>query len=77
VTGNESEKNRINGWNEWSKYVLKELERLNKCFEAIDKKVDDLLIEHTILKVKAGLWGALSGGITTLIAIVIWYFTKG
>ena len=34
-----------NGWNEWSKFVLKELERLNKCFQTLDNKFDDMAKE--------------------------------
>lgn len=29
-----------NGWNEWSKHVLLELQRLNSCYQDIDKKLD-------------------------------------
>jgi len=29
-----------NGWNEWSKYVLKELERLNENIEGLGEKID-------------------------------------
>ena len=29
-----------NGWSEWSKYVLKELERLNDCYKSMDEKLD-------------------------------------
>ena len=32
--------NEKNGWNEWSKFVLKELERLNTCYERLDEKLD-------------------------------------
>jgi hypothetical protein len=71
------ESKKLNGWTEWSKYVLKELERLAKCFEDIDKKLDLYIVELTVIKVKAGLWGALSGSVATLIGILIWYFTKG
>jgi hypothetical protein len=57
-----------NGWNEWSKHVLKELERLNGCYLALDKKTTDLLIEITQLKVKSGLWGFCGSAMAILLA---------
>lgn len=56
-----------NGWKEWSKYVLKELERLSKA----QKEMNDtlILIQRDIagLQVKAGLWGAAAGAIPVLV----------
>lgn len=60
-----------NGWSEWSKYVLKELERLNICFEGLDKKVDDIKTDITMLKVKAAMWGALGSLIAAPIIVII------
>ena len=31
-----------NGWNEWSKHVLKELERLNQNYESLNNKIDGI-----------------------------------
>jgi len=59
-----------NGWNEWSKYVLKELERLNGCYEQIDKKVDKIEQEIAMLKVKSGVWGLVGGLIPVVIALI-------
>ena len=73
-----------NGWNEWSRFVLKELERLNDRYERLDDKLDSkitMLSEEltkkyhkssndiTMLKVKAGVWGALAGVIPALSAL--------
>ena len=65
-----------NGWNEWSKHVLHELERMNDCFErlrddqqAVDKRL-------TILEIRAGLFGALGGSLPVLIYILIDYFNN-
>jgi len=51
----------MNGWNEWSKHVLAELERLNDCYERLDSKVTSLREEVVILKVKAAVIGAIAG----------------
>jgi DNA repair ATPase RecN len=37
-----SDYNEKNGWGEWSKHVLKELERLNTNYENLTKKIDGL-----------------------------------
>lgn len=51
-----------NGWNEWSKHVLKELERLNQNYESLNNKIDSIKtdvseeiseIRNDITKVKA------------------------
>lgn len=62
-----------NGWTEWSKHVLKELERLNEEINKINQRVNDLEVEVAKLQVKASIWGGVAGFITTLIALVIQY----
>jgi predicted nucleic acid-binding Zn-ribbon protein len=44
-----------NGWGEWSKHVLKELERLNDNHEALRDKLDDL--SKQVTEIKSGLTG--------------------
>lgn len=53
-----------NGWTEWSKYVLKELERLAK---AVEKAKDDIVY----LKIKSSFWGVVGGAIAALITMLI------
>lgn len=60
-----------NGWNEWSKYVLKELERLNACYEKIDSRLDIVQDEITKLKIKAGIWGLVAGAVPVAIVLAI------
>ena len=71
------------GWQEWSKYVLKELARLNDAYEAFPKaiqklteKVNDeiteLKTEIAMLKVKSGIWGLIGG----IIIIGIFYLSR-
>ena len=65
------ENQRANGWNEWSRYVLKELESLNDKYERLDAKLDETKLEVVQLQTKAGAWGAilgaLGGGLISLI----------
>lgn len=58
-----------NGWGEWSKHVLKELERLNDCYGGLQKEVQKVRIEIAMLKVKSGIWGGLAGLIPVVLFI--------
>ena len=62
-----------NGWNEWSKHVLAELERLNGCYEKINTKLLEMHTDIAILKVKAGVWGIIGGCIPIIIALAVNY----
>ena len=64
-----------NGWHEWSKHVLKELERLNTCYEKLNDRLNKIQESVTILKVKAGIWGAV-GGLATLALALGVYIVK-
>jgi hypothetical protein len=61
-----------NGWNEWQNHVLAELKRLNNCIERMEEDVGKIHSEIAVLKVKAGMWGALAGAIPGCIALV-WF----
>lgn len=50
-----------NGWTEWSKHVLLELKRLDAGVTALGEKMDKMRTEIAVLKVKAGVWGAVAG----------------
>ena len=63
------------GWKEWSKYVLLELERLNTCYNNLDAKVNKINVEIAMLKVKSGIWGAL-GGILVAIPPCLFFMIK-
>lgn len=60
-----------NGWTEWGRHVLSELERLNGCIEAINGRLREFEIEQTVLKVKAGIWGAIAGMVPVVITLLI------
>ncbi len=62
-----------NGWNEWSKYVLKELERLNSCYHEMDKKLNRITVDIAKLKVKSGIWGLIGGAVPVVIGLGIWF----
>lgn len=68
------------GWNEWSRHVLAELERLGDECEGIRKKLTDLCIEFQVFKtemrLKAGVWGALAGMLPVAVGLVIYFVTR-
>jgi len=60
-----------NGWNEWSRFVLKELERLNRCYESVDKKLDKMNEQLVLMRVKTAGIGAAVSLIVTIVTILI------
>ena len=67
--------NESNGWAEWGKHVLKELDRLNDRDDDHAKLIQAMQIEIATLKVKAGAWGGLAGLIPSL-GLLIYYIVK-
>ena len=72
----------LEGWDEYRRLVLSELERLDKAVKESDKSdavaISKLLVDVTrlredvvALKIKAGIWGILGGVITTIGAILL------
>ena len=59
-------------WSAWGKHVLAELERNEADHKMQMSKIDDLRNDVAMLKVKAGLWGALGGLAPALIAFIFW-----
>ena len=60
-----------NGWNEWSRHVLAELDRLNGCYEKMNDKLDRIDKRLTVIEVKAGFFGGIAGLITGLVVAYI------
>lgn len=60
-----------NGWTAYSKYVLKELERLANSLDAIGKKIDKNREEIVALRVKSSLWGSVGGFLAVVGALII------
>jgi len=66
-----------NGWNEWSRFVLKELERLNRCYESVDKKLDKMNEQLVLMRVKTAGIGAAVSLIVTIVTILVTAAIKG
>jgi hypothetical protein len=48
-------------WTEWSKYVLKELERNNDSIDSLRKDIQELKVDMATLKTKIYIIGAILG----------------
>jgi uncharacterized protein (UPF0276 family) len=73
----------VNGWAEWSKYVLKELERLNDQLDKMTEKMDAQNIKFhadiTDIKIETAkhgaVWGFLAGLVPLAISVIL-HFMK-
>ena len=54
-------------WIEYKRLILSQLKKLNETCLTLNSKVDALSTDITILKVKAGLYGAIAGAIPALL----------
>lgn len=60
-----------NGWTQYQKLVLAELERHSESLDALEDHLSRLEIEIATLKVKAGAWGLMGGLVPVLLALGI------
>jgi hypothetical protein len=73
-----------NTWQEYSKLILAELERMSMEIARLNAKLDafrsddiaNVKVELAMLKVKAGMWGAVAGAIPTIAALLFWLMSK-
>ena len=59
--------NKTNGWVEYKERVLYQLTELGRKQDEFNKKLDRLIVDVTVLKTKAGIYGAIGGFIVTII----------
>ena len=60
-----------NGWNEWGKHVLLELERNESAHKEMMSELKTISESLVAIKIKAGLWGALAAAIPTLVGVLV------
>jgi tetrahydromethanopterin S-methyltransferase subunit G len=66
--------------NEFSEYrnlILKELERLNTCYQRLDDKVNLVVENMLVLKTKMALYGAVVGLVVTVVVNLIMHMLPG
>ena len=61
-----------NGWDEWKRHVLAELQSIRKMREDISF----IRAEIAALKVKSGIWGAIGAGVMIIVSIVLQRLTN-
>jgi len=52
-----------NGWHEYQRHVLAELQRLDSTLQAVQSDVTEIRLHVAVLRSKAVTWGAV-GGVT-------------
>lgn len=60
-----------NGWPEYQKLVLHELQQLNVQLVSLNTKISDLEKDVARLEAKSGVWGFLGGAAVVAISISI------
>jgi hypothetical protein len=61
------DKEKYDGWPEWSKHVLIELKRLSDTQDGLRSDLHKMNIEIAMLKVKASVWGAVGASVPLLV----------
>lgn len=56
-----------NDWTEWSQYVLKELEDLNRRYDKLYELVQVIDKRLTVLETKAFVYGTIGGALVSII----------
>jgi hypothetical protein len=59
-----------NGWNEYQKLVLAELERLDTTVTKIQTDVTEIRLNFAVLRTRAVTWGALGGFLMWVISLL-------
>ena len=66
-----------NGWNEYSRLVLAELERLNINYQRLEEGQTSIRIEIGKLQIKSGVWGLIGGTIPIVVTILFLLLKNG
>lgn len=65
------------GWNEWSRHVLAEIERLSENQAVMNEKLSEFHADIKVLYIKAGLVGLLGGAIPAAVAVILMFLSTG
>jgi hypothetical protein len=64
-----------NGWNEYSKLVLTEIQDLKTCTGRVQDDITSIKTQVEILKVKSSIWGGFTGAITGVVSTILTFMT--
>jgi len=59
------------GFLEYRRLILSSLKNLDEKVGAMDEKIDTIVTEVALLKLKSGLWGAVAGAIPAVVVLII------
>ena len=62
---------KLNGWSQWSKYVLKSLEDNTEVHKEMMQMLMSTHTEVVKLQVKASMWGFVAGAMPTIGIILL------
>lgn len=63
-----------NGWNEYQRLVLAELQRLDTTVKQMQADVSEIRLAVVVLRTRAVTWGALGGLVTWGVALLLTTF---
>lgn len=64
----------MSGWPEWSHYVLKELERLDSCYEQLEIRVRKCENDIAVLKTQYKVWaGVVAFAVSVIWSVIFWH----
>ena len=73
----------LNGWSQWEKLIVYRLDTLAKGLEELKETAETLIGGHaklseeiTAIKIKSGMWGAVSGALATALGGLGVYLTN-
>ena len=66
-----------NGWSIYEKLVMDKLDEHDARFGNVDEMLTQVRVDIATLKVKAGVWGGIGGLIPVVIALVMFFASKG
>lgn len=65
------------GWSEYKRLILSKLNEIAVELKDIQDRLHEIEMDLLGMKIRAGLWGAIAGGLPSLIAALVFWFTKG
>ena len=68
--------NEAGDWSEYQRLVMSELRQLREDLKSARSEINDIRIEMTTLKVKAGMWGLLAGTVPAAVAVMLHFFGR-
>ena len=66
-----------NGWSKYEKLVMDKLDEHDDRFGNVENKLTQIQVDIATLKVKAGVWGGIGGLVPVVIALVMFFASKG